>query len=172
MEETLTKQQRLSLLNQYAILREIAVLRNDQYDIDTYTEYMTILSYGYVDEYSIFFDDLAEEFKKESSDLVKNILQIYSNMYHSYRKLKNTKLSEKDIIFPGFDGRLETEYLLFCDYLLNDKKLFSEFTQKGRKDFDSHQACCDKYRKMCNKWVDMERPEELTEQQIKDLLSL
>ncbi len=172
MDEILSKKERLNLLNQYTILRDLAEIRNNQDDLDKYDKYITIISNGYVAEYNNLLDELNENFLTQESDLVWNILQIYSNIYFSYKQLKKPTITLDQIKFPGFDGNHEIEYLCFCEFVLNDLDRFSELKENGRTDFNSHYGCYNKYRNICDMWNNMGKPTILTETQIKQLLNL
>ena len=169
--EHLDEFQRLTLINQYSILLDLANLRNDEHSVEKYKQYIKILECGYSGEYSIFLEGLSDEFSKEDSDLVWDILQIYSNIQYSYRKIKNPKIAESKIRFAGFDGNNEIKYYAFCNFVLFDLNRFDELTEGGRCDFNSHCRCCEKYKKMQQKWISMGRPFELSEDDILNLLS-
>lgn len=169
--ETLEKYQRLNLINQYQILHDLAISREDDYMAKKYEQYLKILEYGYVGEYYMLFDNISDEFSQEESKLVWDILQIYSNIQYSYKKLKNSKLTEAQIRFDGFDGNNEGCYLAFCEFVLFDLDRFSELKENDRRDFNSHSSRCDKYKAMQKKWIAMDKPFEMSEKDIEYLLS-
>ena len=169
--KTLDNYQRLNLINQYEILLDLAILRKNNDMAEQYKQYIKILEFGYVGEYHMLFEGLVEEFSKEKSELVWDILQIYSNIQYSYRKIKNPKITEDQIRFDGFDGNNEICYLNFCEFILFDLHRFIELQENGRKDFNSHSRRCDRYQAMQKKWIDMKQPLEMTEEEIKYLLA-
>ncbi|MCX4367853.1 MAG: YfbU family protein [Clostridia bacterium] len=169
--ETLEKYQRLNLINQYEILLDLAISRKDDYMAEKYKQYIKILESGYVGEYYMLFENISDEFSKEESELVWDILQIYSNIQYSYRKLKNPKITEAQIRFDGFDGNNEICYLAFCEFVLFDLHRFGELQENGRRDFNSHSRRCDKYKAMQEKWIAMDKPFEMSEKDIEYLLS-
>lgn len=169
--EKLDKLQRLNLINQYSILLDLAILRKDEYMAEQYKQYIKILERGYSGEYYVFLDEISDELSKEDSDLVWDTLQIYSNILNSYKKIRNPKINEDDIRFDGFDGNNEIQYYAFCNFVLFDLKRFCELTEGGQNDFNSHCIRCGKYKNMQQKWISMGKPNELSEDDIKYLLS-
>lgn len=172
MKENLTEYQRLNLVNQYKILRDLAIIRKDEFEIEKYDTFVTILTEGYIGEYSNFTEELSNQFPSEESELVWKTLEIYSYIQFSYRKIKHPSFPETKIYFDGFDGNEEGQYYAFCKFILFTLKRFGEFTENGRTDFNSHSNRCQKYRAMVNKWEEMGKPYELSEGDIKKLLCL
>lgn len=171
MIETLTEYQRLNLLNQYKILRELAELRNDEDSAKHYDELAIIVSEGYVRDYALLTEELDDEFSKEDCDLVWNTLDLYAAIYFSYKKIANPKIKETDIHFDGFDENEEVRHYHLCKYILLDLNRFGEFTENGRRDFNSHSRRCEIYRSMLDKWEGMGRPYDLSENDIEYLIS-
>lgn len=171
MIEILTEYERLNLLNQYKILRDLAELRKDERSAEHYEELATIVAEGYVRSYEQLTEEINEEFSKEDCDLVWDTLEMYSAIYFSYKRLNNPQIKEEDIRFDGFDGNNEVRHYHLCHYILCDLHRYSEFTEDGRCEFNSHCRRCSKYQKMLEKWDSMDRAFELSESDIKYLLS-
>ena len=171
MIETLTEYQRLNLLNQYKILRDLAEMRQDERTAQYYEELATIVAEGYLDSYDQLTQELNEEFPKEDCKLVWDTLRLYSAIYYSFNRLKNPKIKEADFHFDGFDGNTEFRYYHLCTYIINTLHRFGEFAENGITDFNSHCRRCDKYRKMLTKWGEMKEKFELNEEDIKYLIS-
>ena len=170
MEEKLSKYQRLSLLNQYNILRELAIIRGDKKEADRYKEFITIITNGYVGEYNYLTEHLLDEFPEDESEFVWNTLEMYSYIYSSFKNIEKPQIDESKILFPGFDYYYESDYYEFCRYVLFDLKMFDELTENDRTDFNSHCRCCSKYHVMLNKWKNMGGPLDLSEKEIIDLI--
>lgn len=170
MKEQLTDYQRLVLLNQYKILRDLALSRGETEEAEKYDELATIISEGYVGEYGGLFEELSEEFPKSESELVWNTLNMYRAIYDSYHKLKNPQISESDIRFDGFDGNEEIRYYCLCKYILFTLKRYSEQTENGRVDFNSHSRRCNRYREMLAKWISLGKSYNLSEEDIKYII--
>ena len=95
---------------------------------------------------------------------------MYSAILLSYQRLANPELQIEDITFDGFDGNNEPDLLNYCMFILFDLEHFAELTANGRNDFNSHSRRREIYRAMLQKWDGMNRPYELTEAQIKELI--
>lgn len=171
MKETLTEYQRLNLLNQYKILRDLAEMRQDEREAQHYEELVTIVAEGYVGEYGQLTEELSEEFPQSESELVWNTLNMYRAIYDSYDRIENPTISKTDIRFDGFDGNEEIRYYCLCKYILFDLKRFEEQTSDGRLDFNSHSRRCDLYREMLAKWDSLNKSYDLSEEDIKYLIS-
>ena len=172
MKEALTEYQRLNLLNQYEILRQLAIMQDDKDMADYYNQLITIVSEGYIIEYDRLSTGLSEQMSVEDSEFVLNVLDMYSVIYFSYEKIENPKLTMEDIRFDGFDGNEEIYHYAYCKYILLEEHRFSELTANDRRDFNSHYNRIDIYRKMLNKWIEMGKPRILTESEIEELIAL
>ena len=74
------------------------------------------------------------------------------------------------VVFPGFDGNDEGEYLGIARFLINEMERFSEFT--GR-DLNSHRPLVDAYRRMIKVFEPISNNligQELSASQIIDIL--
>lgn len=171
MKESLTEYQRVNLLNQYKILRELALIRDDQHMADEYEQLANIVAEGYVIEYDRLTTELSEEMTVDESRFVLNVLDMYSVIYISYQKIKNPKLTMEDIRFDGFDGNEEIYHYSFCKYILLDEHRFPELSAGNRQDFNSHYNRIDIYQEMLNKWEAMGKPRTLNENEIEKLIA-
>ncbi len=167
---TLEKYQRLNLINQYEILLRLAKSQDDEYFVKKYERNIEILNNGYVSEYYMLIEGISDEFSKEEAALVWDILEIYENIQYSYKKLKNSKITQDQIRFDGFDGNNESGHLAFCDFILLTLDRFAVLKEKGRDDFNSHSRRCERYEAMRQKWIEMNKPFEMSEKQIEFLL--
>ena len=171
MKPVLTEYQRLSLLNQYKILQELANARNDEREAERYEQLATIVADGYVGEYCQLTEELSEEIPEEDTKFVWDTLRMYSAIYCSYKRIENPTISESDIYFDGFDGNEEIREYAFCKFILFNLNRFGEFTENNRRDFNSHCRRCPKYSAMLEKWTMMGEPYDLSENDIKALIS-
>ena len=95
--------QRLNLLNQYKILRDLAKIRKDEYDIQYYNNLVKIVAEGYERDYELLTEEIDEEFSKEDCDFVWDTLEMYRAIHDSYYKIKKPTLAcviVVDLIHP------------------------------------------------------------------------
>lgn len=166
------KTQKLILVNQYKILSDLARLHGDEDEEKSYYNNVELLQHGYSREYEGLFEEISDdELHKEDCDLVWDILELYSYMRSSYKQLENSSLSETDIEFNGFDGNDESKFLAYCNFIIFKLNRFCELTE-NKKDFNSHYRVCSKYKKMIERWTEMGKPYNMSEEQIKTILGL
>lgn len=170
MDINLTPYQRISLFNQYTILQKLAHIQGDEYEAEDYELKAKIVSNGYVHEYYEIANCLSEELSEEEAKLVWDTLEMYSAIYFSYDRLQNPQLTREQIIFTGFDGNYETNSLYYCRFVLFEMKRYGEISGDGRNDFNSHCEKCSKYRAMLCKWEEMGKPNQMSEEQIRELI--
>jgi uncharacterized protein YfbU (UPF0304 family) len=165
----LSKQERLILYNQYEILKAV-----DGGNSEHYTEYQKILESGYKREYYRFSGHIDDELDDDVAAFVYDVLDMYRALFDSYNKLSPEQLKDIDkdrIIFEGFDGNNECEYLGYARFILKELKLYSE-TEKYCRDLDSHCRKVNKYLKMLERWQQIEGNKFILDQeQIKEIIS-
>ena len=171
MDNTFTTMQRLKLYNQYTILEKLSILQGETDEAKEYARKARIIKEGFSYSYNECTDIIQEELPLEECKLVWDTLEMYSIILSSYRKIENPKVQIDEITFYGFDGNNESDLLSYCEFILNDLDRYNELAPDGRKDFNSHSRCRDKYRRMIYKWDKMNRPFPLTEAQIIELIN-
>lgn len=164
--------QKLCLTNQYKILRDLAILRNDKHDEELYENNITILQNGFSYDYKKLFNEFSNDMTSEECELVWNILDLYCVMKHSYDKIKNPSIRRDEIYFRGFDGNNEIQLFDYCKFIIFNLSCFCELTEDGKADFNSHCEMYNKYKKMVDKWISIGQPYDLLETQIKGILDL
>ena len=172
MEKIFDEYQKLSLLNQLKILRDLAILRKDKNDEEIYDNHIMILQNGYTYNYQCLFEEFSPDMTIEECELVWDILDLYCAIKYSYKRIENSSINENDIYFKGFDGNNEIQLLSYCKFIMFNLHRFCELTENGRTDFNSHYEMYYKYTKMIDKWAKMNKPYDLSENQIKDILDL
>ena len=170
MDFNLTLKERLNLYNQYIILQKLSMIQGDEYEAKDYGLRAEIVLEGYVYDYYLLTDGFSDDFLPEEAKLVWDTLNMYSAIYLSYKKLKNPKLTREQINFDGFDGNYEIRSMIYCRFIINDLGRFTELSENGHEDYNSHCRCCNKYSAMIAKWEDMGKPYELSEEQIEGLI--
>jgi uncharacterized protein YfbU (UPF0304 family) len=84
-----------------------------------------------------------------------NFLSMWERLEQSYNNLpqadkdsllNQVKLFSSGVVFPGFDGNNESEYLTTANFLIKDMDRFTHF--EGRKDMNSHMPMVEAYQRM------------------------
>ncbi len=171
MEQIFDEYQKLNLLNQFKILRDIASLRKNKHDEELYDNNIKILQYGFTHEYNLF-EEFSTEMTSEQCELVWDILDLYCAMKHSYNTINSESIKESDIYFKGFDGNNESQILSYCEFILFNLNRFCELTENERHDFNSHHEMYNEYKIMVDKWIKMGKHYNLSEKQIIEILGL
>ena len=153
------------LANQHAILEKL-----DEQNADHHAHMRKVYENGYAINYSDDFENIYDEFSREESGFVIDVLDMYSAMQRSWKQLGSPDdLNESDLRFPGFDGNNETSYMAYAKFVVKDE---DRFTDLNIFDFNSHMHMLDSYRSMVNAWKQKGTPEryKLSLQGIKDIL--
>ncbi|QYR20789.1 YfbU family protein [Paenibacillus sp. sptzw28] len=163
----LSKKERLMLYNQYEILERL----NPQ-DAETYRTFRTILSNGYEAHYGDLVESFYAEMSKEASDLVVDVLDMYSCLHNSYAALEDKSgIEEWQIDFPGFDGNNEISELGYTRFFLHDLDRFSELQRDGHAQYNSHSRMKTKYRAMLEVWRAKEERYNLSKADIIEIIN-
>ena len=156
----LTKMDRIILINQYEILKRI-----DSENLSYYDELIEILQNGYLIFYSDVDLSLSEEMPDEESKFVLDILDIYRIIEDYKRDNPGDKVIEQHLFshFKGFDGNYESEYMAFTKFLFKQGKFTEQLVYKEKTDnFNSHLPLVPLYKKMVDKWYEMDRKYSLS----------
>lgn len=162
---TLTKLERLQLVNQFRILEKL-----DPDNAASYKEHREALEGGFQDHYSWMLDTLSEEMSAGETHYVLDVLQMYSELLLSWEKLKNKEgLTEKSVRFPGFYGNTEVPHLSYTYYFINK---LGRFPELARSDFNSHHPTREAYERMLAVWREIKEggASDLTAVQIQAVL--
>lgn len=166
----LSKKDRLFLINQYEILKE---LKSDSSSY--YEELIEILQNGYETFYSQFDGFVYDGMSSEQSRLVFDILDVY----RSVEDYKKNNPGDEEIEghlwsnFKGFDGNNEIEYMAFAKFLIEKQGKFAEqLVYQGETDnYNSHMPTLDKYRNMVQKWRELGGNYETSKDHILEILN-
>jgi len=161
----LTQIERQMLYNQYQIL---SILCPDEQDY--YEKKMTILQKGYELRYEDGVIDVYDEEVSESDCLfVYDVLDMYSSLFFSYQKLDDKSgVSEKDVVFGGFDGNNETKLYSFVNFLLKDDGRWGEFKDVYT---NSHGQRVNRYREMLSVYKGMKKHSDLSKDEIISIIN-
>ena len=103
-------------------------------------------------EYPGIFDAKAD--RRETVDEVVEVLDVWWSLEQSYARLsekdkdrvkQEAELFGDDVVFRGFDGNEETEYLIIAQFLIDKLNRFTGF---GGRDLNSHMPSIKEHRRM------------------------
>ena len=181
MEENkyaLSLPQRLILVNQYKILQKLSDSESEKQE---YGNLITALESGFEIHFQDCFSYMGEnDLTIEECQQVLDILEMYRGIIYSYQALirdkKQTTLTQKDVMFPGFDGNNEYKQLSYTRYFINDLDRYSEIQELNKTDnYNSHSKWLDRYVRMLQKWSVYVKDDKvnqylLDEKQIRNLI--
>lgn len=153
---------RLILANQYRILEKV-----DPENAESYKRVISILERGYEREYK-FIDTRIDHstVSIEQCNEVCDILDMYRSLRGSYHELSdNSGIDARDIVFPGFDGNNESEYLSYARFL-NSTDGYTESPA-----INSHMPTLDTYRRMLQAFKPYRSKYPLTKDAIQEVLA-
>ena len=162
--------ERLSLSYQLKILEKLY-----PEDKEYYANHRKAIEDGYELHYTWITEHLSEGLTSEECTFVLDVLDMYAALHFSYKQLKDsTKLSDKSVKFPGFDGNNETMYMAYTKYFIEDLDRFNEIKETTNGYYNSHSRMIPKYRKMLEAWKVIKKPYtyEITEEQILELINI
>lgn len=142
MQEKMSRDTRHILANQYRILGLLDPRNQKQY-----AAAVEVLENGFELEYDGINQSIASSLftTKQCEELIR-ILRMYRELHDSYEMLDDKSgIDPADVVFPGFDGNGEPEYLSYGEFLNNQGK-FQESKVKN-----SHHATLDMYSRMLAK---------------------
>lgn len=146
----LSKTERIILINQYEILKNLEEDHAEYYD-----KLIEILEYGYEYFYSEI-DRLSSVISLDESKFIIDLLSFYRNL----ERYKRENPANEDIkkhyyaIFRGFDGNEEGGFYSFTKFVIEIDNLFAEQLQYSEETdgFNSHSRMIEKYRRIVEKW--------------------
>ncbi|MEC2274728.1 YfbU family protein [Bacillus subtilis] len=169
-----TKEQRAILINQMEILKRV-----DPQNSDEYEKNIDILYNGFSYFYSEVCGEIEDEFPEIITRQVFDILNMYRTLYFSYQNLteeEKDEISERDVLFQGFDGNEEPYHYSFVNYVVKRAGLYSEMRdllEEGKIELNSHRNRISYYNELLSRWSQVSKETNeiyLTLQQIKTVL--
>jgi uncharacterized protein YfbU (UPF0304 family) len=164
MTITLTKKDRLILINQYRILAWLS--RGEE---SHYLELIDILERGYEVFYSMVDEWISEDMPESEGRFVLEVLSLYRAIEDVKRSSRDPRLLNHHLsIFPGFDGNNESEYLGFCRFLLEKQGKFQEQQQylAVNDGMNSHRPMIDTYHRMLQAAGDISNVRRLSPEEV------
>jgi uncharacterized protein YfbU (UPF0304 family) len=134
---SLTDFERLSLINQYEILKGLHPDHDHHYD-----PIIKALTDGYLRD----FENLAGHLEPVLGDEVRTEVR---EIFDMFRALAPGHGAKPRLIFGGFDGNEEGEHYAYASFLLEDLDLWKESQDS---DLNSHTDMLSDYRKMLAVW--------------------
>jgi uncharacterized protein YfbU (UPF0304 family) len=149
----LSDKDRLILENQYEILSKL-----DKANGDSYAELAENLRSGHEWLYRQVLEmSLSENLAEKESNYVLRILGIYGDLYSSYEKLEyKSGIEAREVVFPGFDGNNEIEFLSFTGAFAKARKFTNTLGKDGNT--SSHMPTTGRYRRMIERWEKAGKP--------------
>jgi len=90
-------------------------------DKEYYANHRKAIEDGYELHYDWITEHLSEGLTSEECTFVLDVLDMYAAFHFSFKQLKSpTKLTEKAVIFPRFDGNNESMYMAYTNYFIED----------------------------------------------------
>jgi uncharacterized protein YfbU (UPF0304 family) len=105
---------------------------------------------------------------------VLDILQMFRVLTFSLRKVDDKKgIDEHDLTFDGFDGNEESSQHGYAKWFCkSDRGRFTELTERGGFDFNSHSPRLSRYRAMLAAWTVQGQPTDLTREQLLEIAAV
>jgi len=164
---TLTKPERLNLLNQYRILEKV-----DRENAPQYQRLQEILTNGYSREYGELYEGIDDEIPLADCEEVCAVVTMYHLLHHSYENSRDKSgLTPADVEFSGFDGNAEADHLAYARFL-KERDQWEEHVGAGTDELNSHCSRLPMYRAMLIRWKDSEDPYDLSREDILRILDL
>ncbi len=149
----LSRTERWILVNQLTILEIL-----DEKKKGFYKDTIEILERGYEGLYDSciqFIYPDHETFSQEKSELVFNILSMFSAIVQSLEKNEDKSgIDENLLVFDGFDGNNETDYMSFAKFYCTQYEGGGKYSEigQGPDHFNSHFPCLETYKRMLIVW--------------------
>ncbi|MFL4497723.1 YfbU family protein [Weissella sp. MSCH1] len=143
MSLNFSDEQKIILMNQFTILRELAELQNDDDAANKYRSAIEGIRFGYGEDalqnLSLYFDP---EVSDDTKQYVYDVLNMYSFIYSQYQQFTEEQKSEislNDIEFIGFDGhRSSYSFYKFVTRELERYQDVAQFVLSNSWEEDSH----------------------------------
>lgn len=164
------KKDRLVLINQYQILKQLDSSQADHYD-----QLIEVLQNGYAVFYPMLDEPLAQELSAYEGRLVLDILAFYRVVEDHKTRHPDGEVAQHWLArFQGFNADAEPGHLRLTRFLIETRGEFPE--QQPYADetdrFTSPWHMAKPYRKIVDAWCKQGRPEDLDEAGILEILNV
>ena len=159
----LSKLDRLILSHQHSILEKL-----DDREASFHATMRKVYERGYETNYDDDFQNIYDEFGREKSAFVLDVLSMHEAMQESWKQQGSpAEIDENLLAFRGFDGNNEVSYMAYARFVVKDEERFQGLAVS---DFNSHMPSADAYRHMVDAWNSTSDPYRLSVQDIKNIL--
>ena len=167
------KTTRMILCGQYKIREKIAKLAHDNDEIEYCHMAQEILTNGYYENYYELDCMVENEFSKEDSDFVWDVLEMYRAIIYKYNSSEElrSEYPESKICFGGFDLNDETYLYTYYEFLVEKDNRYRELLGKDGHAINSHFPRSSKYKMMLDNWKEMGKPIDLSDEQFHTLVN-
>lgn len=168
--ETLTKFERLSLVNQYRILESLEPENAEHHRL-----LAEIFEEGYTGEYRRAFESFSEEFTPEETTDVLDTLSMYQALqrgFHEFTEAEREGIDQGALEFRGWDGNEpdDARKAAFAEFLTKAGR-WATLRKKCGDDFNSHMPNFEQYDRMLYVWRAAVDRHELTASEVKRILA-
>lgn len=161
----MTHAQCLILSNQYKML-----ILLDPDNAKRYRRYQTIIEAGFGLQIKELEQDFAE-LSEENCQTIIDIMEMYHALQVSWENLSSkADITDKRVIFLGFDAVTEAHYLNYVRFLVNSEGRYCHFV-RGSDDFNAQTPMWDKYLRMLNVWTSCPRQYHLCAVEINQIIN-
>lgn len=161
----MTHAQRLILSNQYKML-----ILLDPDNAKRYRRCQTIIEAGFGLQIKELAQDFAE-LSEENCQTIIDIMEMYHALQVSGENLSSkADITDKRVIFLGFDAVTEAHYLNYVRFLVNSEGRYRHFV-RGSDDFNAQTPMWDKYLRMLNVWTSCPRQYHLCAVEINQIIN-
>lgn len=164
----LTKIERLTLINQFKILKKLE-------NTDDYDENIQILEEGYSFFYRNIFEHLYEDLSEADCKFVRDVLSMYRTIERYKEDSKDVGIAKRPFShFAGFDGNEESHLLSFALFELSKDNSWDEskpYRDKPYTDgFNSHMPARAIYEQMLAAWTSLGRRHPMSAEDVAAVL--
>lgn len=164
--KSLSKYQRISLINQFKILDKIS-------PDHIYKQHIEVLTNGHTNFYEDIFEMLLDEVPDNVSLFVHEVLNMYRSMHTFAIRNDKYELLEQ-VVFEGFDRTTEFPYWNYTEFFINSLGRFKEIKDnKKDNDFNSNGSTIHLYERQIEIWKQYDCPifESINEEIINKILT-
>jgi uncharacterized protein YfbU (UPF0304 family) len=166
----LTKFERLSLVNQYRILRKL-----DSENAEDYDFLAEVFEEGYTSEYYVAFQSFQDEMSPDETKDVMDTLEMYTSLQRAYKSFgqdDRAAFTESDLEFSGWDGNDEMgcRRMAFARFLRTQGR-WATLQLRKPGDFNSHMPDFGQYERMLGAWREAKDRVELTADDVKRIIA-